>query len=249
MSENQTLAGKVALVTGGSRGIGAAIARRLAREGAAVVFTYASAQDKAEAVRAEIEASGGRVAAIRADNADAVAVQAVIARTISTFGQLDILVCNAGILLRGTIDSYPIEEFDRMVAVNVRSVFVAAQAASRHMERGARIIVIGSIVANRTAFAGASVYSMTKAAVSAMVRGIAIDLAPRGITVNTVQPGPTATDMNPADGPHSEAVRSLVPLGRFGSGEEIASFVAYLAGPEASFITGASLNIDGGYTL
>jgi len=248
MSGNRDKAGKVALVTGGSRGIGAAIVKRLAQDGAAVAFTFSSSPDKAQAVRAGIEAAGGRALAIRADSADPAAVRAAVEGAVAAFGRLDILVCNAGILTRGPIDTYSIEDFDRMVAVNVRSVFVAAQAASRHMGEGGRIVVIGSIVAERSAFPGASVYSMTKAALAAMVRGIAIDLAPRGITVNNVQPGPTATDMNPADGPHSDAVRNLVPLGRLGRSEEIASFVGYLAGAEAGFVTGASLSIDGGYT-
>ncbi len=249
MSDNKVLEGKVALVIGASRGIGAAIARRLAADGAAVAFTFASSPGKADEVVATIEGRGGRALALRADSADPQAVQEAVTRVVETFGRLDVLVCNSGILTHGTIDSYSLADFDRMVAVNVRSVFAAAQAASHHMQKGARIIVIGSIVAERTAFAGASVYSMTKGAVASLVRGMAIDLAPRGITVNTVQPGPTATDMNPADGPHSEAVRNLVPLGRLGSGEEVAGFVSYLAGPEAGFITGASLNIDGGYTI
>jgi 3-oxoacyl-[acyl-carrier protein] reductase len=249
MSENKMLTGKVALVIGASRGIGAAIARRLAADGAAVAFTFAASLQKADEVMGEIEGGGGRALAIQADSADPLAVQAAVTRTVETFGQLDVLVCNSGILTRGTIDTYPLADFDRMVAVNVRSVFAAAQAASHHMRKGARIIVIGSIVAIRTAFPGASVYAMTKGAVASLVRGMAIDLAPRGITVNNVQPGPTATDMNPADGPHSEAVKNLVPLGSLGSGEEVAGFVSYLAGPEAGFITGASLNIDGGYTV
>lgn len=249
MSENNGLTGKVALVIGGSRGIGAAIARRLAADGAAVAFTFASSPRRAQEVVADIEGGQGKALAIQADSADPYAVQAAVARTIETHGRLDVLVCNSGILTHGTVDTYPLEDFDRMVAVNVRSVFAAAQAASRHMREGARIIVIGSIVADRTAVAGASVYSMSKGAVAALVRGMALDLAPRGITVNTVQPGPTATDMNPADGPHADWLKARIPLGRLGEGAEVAGFVSYLAGPEASFITGASLNIDGGYTL
>ena len=238
---------KVALVTGGSRGIGAAIAKRLAKDGAAVAFTYASSPDKAETVRADVEAGGGRALALQADSADPRAVQAAVARAVETFGRLDILVCNAGILLHGGIDAYPLEDFDRMIAVNVRSVFVAAQAAARHMGEGGRIVIIGSIVADK-AFAGASVYSMTKAAVAGLARGMALDLAPRGITVNTVQPGPTITDMNPADSPRTEMVRSMIPLGRMGSADEIAGLVAYLAGPEAGYVTGSTLTIDGGTT-
>ena len=249
MPENNGLHEKVALVIGGSRGIGAAIAKRLAADGAAVAFTFVSSHRIAAEVVAEIEGRQGRALAIHADSGDPKAVQDAVARTVEAYGRLDVLVCNSGILTRGSIDAYSLEDFDRMVAVNVRSVFAAAQAASHHMREGARIIVIGSIVANRTAFSGASVYSMTKGAVASLVRGMAIDLAPRGITVNTIQPGPTATDMNPADGPHVETLKSLLPVGRLGKSEEIAGFVSYLAGPEAGFITGASLNIDGGYTL
>jgi 3-oxoacyl-[acyl-carrier protein] reductase len=166
------------------------------------------------------------------------------AQTIARFGHLDILVVNAGILIRGTVDMYDLADFDRMVATNVRGVFVAIQASTPHLREGGRIITIGSNTAVRTAFPGASVYSMTKGAVASLVRGIAIDLAPRGITVNNVQPGPTETDMTVV---HAEMVKPLVPLGRLGKPEEIAGLVAYLARPEAGFITGSSQTIDGGY--
>jgi 3-oxoacyl-[acyl-carrier protein] reductase len=159
-------------------------------------------------------------------------------------GELDIFVNNAGIMIRGTIDRYSLEDFDRMLAINVRAAFVGIQAASEHMKRGGRIILIGSNTAVRTAFPGASVYSMTKAALTGLVRGAAIDLAPRAITVNNVQPGPTATDMS---APHAEAVKTLIPLDRMADVSEIAGFVSYLASNEAGFITGASLTIDGGY--
>jgi 3-oxoacyl-[acyl-carrier protein] reductase len=248
MAMNGTLAGKVALITGGSRGIGAGIVKRLAREGAVVAFTYSSAAQKADEVVAEVEAAGGRALAIQADSADAQAVQRAVEQAVSALGRLDIFVNNAGILLRGGLDTYALEDFDRMVAVNVRAVFVGAQAASRRMGVGGRIIVIGSVAAERTAFAGSSVYSMTKAAVAGLVRGMALDLAPRAITVNTVQPGPTASDMAPAEGPLLKMIENgLVPLRRMGRDEEIASLVAYLAGPESSFVTGSSLTIDGGY--
>jgi 3-oxoacyl-[acyl-carrier protein] reductase len=239
------LAGKVALVTGGSRGIGAGIVRRLAHEGAAVAFTYTASHVKAEQLARSVEMSGGRVLAIHADSADAPAVQAAVNQTVKVLGRLDVFVNNAGILLRSTVDQVSLEELDKMLAVNVRSVFVGVQAAARHMREGGRIVTIGSVVAERTAFPGSSVYSMTKSAVAGLVRGVAVDLAPRGITVNNVQPGPTATDMNPVE--HSEIVKSLVPLKRFGTDNEIAGLVAYLASPEASFVTGASLTIDGGY--
>jgi len=246
-NSSNSLSSKVALVTGGSRGIGAAVVRRLVKDGAAVAFTYSSSREKAAALVAEIESHGGKALAIQADNADAEAVQAAVTQTAKDFGRLDILVNNAGILLMGTIDTFSLEDFDRMIAVNVRPVFVGAQAAGRHMREGGRIIVIGSVTAHRTGFPGSSVYSMTKAAVAVLARGLAIDFAPRGITVNTIQPGPTETDMNPADGPHSDAVKSLVPLKRLGHADEIAAMVAFVASPEASFVTGAALSVDGGY--
>jgi 3-oxoacyl-[acyl-carrier protein] reductase len=244
----KTLSGKVALVTGGSRGMGAAIAKRLARDGAAVAITYASAQQKAEEVVRAIEAAGGRALAIRADSADADAVKSAVAGTVQHFGRLDVLVNNAGIFVGGRVDEYSLVDFDRMVAVNVRGVFAAVQEASRHMGEGGRIITIGSVNADRMPFAGGSVYAMTKAAIAGLTRGLARDLGPRGITVNNVQPGPTDTDMNPANGPRAEGMKAMMALHRFGRGDEIAGMVAYLAGPEAGFITGASLTIDGGYS-
>jgi 3-oxoacyl-[acyl-carrier protein] reductase len=242
------LAGKVALVTGGSRGIGAAIARRLARDGAAVAVTYNASPEKAEAVVQEIEAAGGRALAVRADSADVSAVRRAVGTTVETFGGIDILVNNAGILVLGTVDRFSLDDFDRMVAVNVRAGFVAVQEAARHLKPGGRVINIGSMVADRTGFPGASVYGMTKAAVAGLTRGLAIDLAPRGITVNNVQPGPTETDMNPRGGPHHDLVVNLLPVKRAGTADEIAGLVAYLASAEAAFVTGASLTIDGGLT-
>lgn len=241
------LTGKVALVTGGSRGIGAAIAKRLALDGAAVSITYVGAQQKADEVVAGIETEGGRAMAIRADSADAEAVKRAVAETVKTFGRLDILVNNAGLGVVAPLDQFPLDDFDRMVAVNVRSVFVAAKEASRHMDAGGRIITIGSVNADRMPFVGGGPYAMTKAAVAGLTRGLARDLGPRGITVNNVQPGPTATDMNPANGPFAEAMKGFIALGRYGESDEIAGMVAYLAGPEAAFVTGASLTIDGGY--
>ena len=241
------LAGKVALITGGSRGIGAAIARRLARDGAAVAITYASAQQKADEVVRAIESAGGRAMAIRADSGDAGAVKNAVAETVRTLGRLDVLVNNAGIAVVAPLDQFSLDDFDRMVAVNVRAVFVAVQEASRHMSEGGRIITIGSVNADRIPFPGGGVYAMTKAAVAGLTRGLARDLGPRGITINNVQPGPIDTDMNPADGPLAEAMKGWTALARYGRGEEIADMVAYLAGPEAGFVTGASLTIDGGY--
>ncbi|MTV40219.1 3-oxoacyl-ACP reductase family protein [Duganella radicis] len=239
---------KVALVTGGARGIGAAIVKRLAQDGAAVAFTYVSSPDKANDLAATINANGGKALAIRADSADAVAVKAAVAKTVEHFGALDILVTNAGILNLAPIEDYPLEDFDRMVATNVRGVFVAMQAAAKVMKEGGRIVTIGSIASIRVAFPTSSVYSMTKGAVAALVRGAAIDLAPRGITVNNVQPGPTETDMNPADGPHAPALQTMIPARRFGKAEEVAGMVAYLVSGEAGFVTGASFTVDGGYT-
>ncbi len=232
---------------GGSRGIGAAIAKRLAQDGAAVAITYASAKAKAEEVVRAIEAAGSRALAIHADSADAEAVKSAITATVETFGRFDVLVNNAGIAVIAPLAEFSLDEFDRMVAVNVRSVFVAAQAAARHMSAGGRIITIGSVNADRITFAGGSVYAMTKAAVAGLTRGLARDLGPRGITVNNVQPGPTATEMNPADGAFAEMMKSLNALGRYAQADEIAGMVAYLASPEAGFVTGASLTIDGGY--
>jgi 3-oxoacyl-[acyl-carrier protein] reductase len=240
------LAGKVALVTGGSRGIGASIVRRLASDGAAVCFTYAASQDQAQALAQGINDSGGNALPLQADSADITAVQDAVTRTARRFDRLDILVNNAGILVRGLVDDYALSDFDRMLAVNVRAVFVAIQAAVPHMKPGGRIITTGSVTADRSGFQGASVYSMTKGAVAAMTRGLARDLGPRGITVNAVQPGPTETDIN-ADETMRNMIRPLMAIGRMGKDAEVASLVAYLAGPESGFITGAALTIDGGY--
>jgi 3-oxoacyl-[acyl-carrier protein] reductase len=240
------LSGKVALVTGGSRGIGAAIVRRLKADGASVAFTYAASEDQAKALAADLETAGGRVLAIKADSADTEAVKQAVARTIASFTRVDILVNNAGIMVRGMVDEYDLTAFDRMIAINVRAVFVAVQAALPHMRDGGRIITTGSVTGDRAGFPGASVYAMTKGAVAALTRGLARDLGPRGITVNAIQPGPTETDMNA--GPEVRAmVRPLLAIGRMGKDVEVASLVAYLAGPESSFVTGAALTIDGGY--
>jgi 3-oxoacyl-[acyl-carrier protein] reductase len=243
----KTLTGKVALVTGGSRGIGAAIAQRLARDGADVALTYASAQRQAEDVQRAIERDGARGLIIRADSADAAALQDAVRHTVATLGRLDVLVNNAGVAVMAPLEQFSLDDFDRMVAVNVRAVFAAAQEAARHMAADGRIITIGSVNADRIPFAGGSVYAMTKAAVAGLTRGLARDLGARRITVNTLQPGPIDTDMNPADGPLADMMKSTIALARFGRADEVASLVSYLAGPEAAFITGASLTIDGGY--
>jgi 3-oxoacyl-[acyl-carrier protein] reductase len=241
---SNSLSGKVAFVTGGSRGIGAAIVRRLSQDGATVAFTYASSADKAAALAAEIKAGGGNALDIKADSADPNAVRDAVEQTVARFGRLDILVVNAGLLILGTVDKFSLEDFDRMLTTNVRGVFAAIQASVPQLTDGGRIITIGSNTAVRTAFPGASIYSMTKGAIASLVRGVAIDLAPRAITVNNVQPGPTATDMTAG---HAEAVMPLIPLRRLGQPEEVAGLVAYLASSGAGFITGSSLTVDGGY--
>lgn len=248
MSQASKLNGKVALVTGGSRSIGAAIAKRLAADGAAVAITFSASPEKASEVVKAIESTGGRAIAIQADAGDPAAVRAAITTTVETFGGIDILVNNAGIAINGPIEGVAFEDYQRMIAVNVTGVFVATQEAVRHMKSGGRIVHIGSSMARYAAFPTASVYTLTKGAVSGFNRSLVRDLGPRGITVNTVHPGPTDTDMNPADGPVSQIVGPGMAIGRYGQPEEIASAVAYLASPEAAFITGADLVADGGFT-
>ncbi|MBB5392236.1 MULTISPECIES: 3-oxoacyl-ACP reductase family protein [unclassified Herbaspirillum] len=245
---NPSLVSKVAFVQGGSRGIGAAIVRRLAAEGATVAFTYVTSPDKAQALVSEVEAGGGRALAIQADSADAVALKQAISIAAETFGRLDILVNNAGVLALGPVEEFKLDDFDRTLAVNVRSVFVATQEAVRYMKEGGRVITIGSTNAERMPFAGGAAYAMSKSALVGLTKGLSRDLGARGITVNNVQPGPVDTDMNPDSGDFAETLKGLMALPRYGKVEEVASFVAYLAGPEAGYITGASLSIDGGFS-
>lgn len=244
--ENRELAGKVAIVFGGSRGIGAAAARRLARDGADVAVTYVSSPGRAAETVAAIEAAGQSGLAIEADSADPEAIKAAVARTIERFGKLDIAVVNAGILMLGDVGDVSVEDLDRMLSVNVRGVFLAIQACAAHLADGGRIITIGSNTAVRSGHRGSSVYSMTKAAVAVMVKGIAVDLAARRITVNNIQPGPTVTDMT-VD--HVEAIKPLIPLKRVADPDEIAGLVAYIARDESGYMTGSSLTIDGGMAL
>ncbi|RIL06805.1 MAG: oxidoreductase [Proteobacteria bacterium] len=247
MDTTAPLAGNVALVTGGSRGIGAAIAQRLAGDGASVAITYAASAQKADEVVRAIAARGGKAIAIAADAGDVAAVKSAVAKTVRTFGRLDILVNNAAIAPVKPLEEWTLEDFDRIVAVNVRGAFVAAQEAARHMHEGGRIIQIGSVNADLVPFAGGTLYAMSKAALAGMTKGLARDLGPRGITVVNVQPGPVDTEMNPADGEFAEHTAGFTALGRYARADEVAGFVAWLASPEASYITGASLTIDGGF--
>jgi 3-oxoacyl-[acyl-carrier protein] reductase len=247
MSHLNSIQGKSALVLGGSRGIGAAIARRLAAGGASVALTYVQAAAAAEAVVEDITRAGGRAIAIQADSADDAAIEGAVARTREAFGGFDILVNNAGVLAVAPIEEFTTEDIDRTLAINVRAAVIASRAAARVMGQGGRIIHIGSTNAERMPFAGGSVYAMSKSALQGLTQGLARDLGPKGITVNLVQPGPVDTDMNPADGPMASGLIPLLAIGRYAHADEIASFVAYLAGPEAANITGASLLIDGGF--
>ena len=237
---------KTALVIGGSRGIGAGIALRLARDGANVALTYASAAAKAEQVAAAIEEHGVHALALKADSANAAELQAAVEQAAARFGRIDIVVVNAGILHIADVAEFGIETLDRMLDVNVRGVYLAIKAALPHMPPGGRVITIGSNTAVRSGHPGSSVYAMTKGAVAVMVKGLAVDLAPRGITINNIQPGPIETDMT-AD--MIELVKDWIPLKRVGQPSEIAGLAAYLAGPESGYMTGASLTIDGGMSL
>jgi 3-oxoacyl-[acyl-carrier protein] reductase len=245
---DRRLEDKRALVTGGGRGIGAAIVKRLAREGAHVALTYVGNADRAGETVKAAQASGVNALAVHADSADARAVVSAVEQTVRELGGLDILVNNAGIAVIAPIDAYRLEDLDRTLAVNVRAAFVATQAAVKHMQAGGRIINVGSCNAERMPFSGGAVYAMSKAALVGLVKGLARDLGPRGITINNVQPGPTDTDMNPATGDFAKMMLQQMALPRYATGDEIASLVAYLASPEAAYVTGASLSIDGGFT-
>ena len=234
-------------MTGGSRGIGAAIALRLARDGADLALTYASDESAADGVVTRIEALGRRAVAIRADSGDPAAVTAAVESTVTTFGGLDILVNNAGVVFLGPLEKMALADIDRTFAVNVRAAIVATQAAVPYMTGGGRIIMIGSNVADRIPGPGGSVYAASKSALAGLTRGLAHEFGPRGITAVVVQPGPTDTDSNPADGPHAGQAVARTPLGRYGHVDDIAEMVAYLAGPGGRHITGTTITLDGGF--
>jgi 3-oxoacyl-[acyl-carrier protein] reductase len=248
-NELTQLTGKVALVTGGSRGIGAATARRLAAEGAAVALTYVQAEDQAREVAKQIEADGGRAVVLQADLTQPDAAAQAVEQTVRELGRLDILVNNAGFLTYGPLAEVSVAELDRVLAVDIRSVFLTAQAAARHLGDGGRIISIGSCFNGRVPGPAFVLQATAKSALIGLTKGLARELGPRGITATIVDPGPIDTDMNPADGESADFQRSLTALGRYGEAEDIAAAVAYLAGPGGRYVTGASLAVDGGYTV
>src|SRR6478752_7538994 len=237
---------KVALVTGGSRGIGAAIAKRLAADGASVAITYAKDANAASAVVKAIEGDGGKAVAIQADAADVEAVKSAVEKTVATFGRLDVLVNNAGTAIPKTFEETTLAEMDRVIDINVRGTLVATQAALKHMKSGGRIISIGSAVGERVQVPGLVAYSATKGAVKIFTQALSREVGSRGITVNNVQPGPIDTDLNPATGDWAAPQKAATALDRYGTAEEIAAMVAFVAGPESSYITGANLTVDGG---
>jgi 3-oxoacyl-[acyl-carrier protein] reductase len=240
------LSEKVALITGGSRGIGAAIAKRLAADGASVAITYAKDSSAASAVVKAIELGGGKAIAIQADAADIEAVKGAVEKTVAAFGRLDVLVNNAGTAIAKTFEETTLEEMDRMIDINVRGVFATTQAALKHMKDGGRIIMIGSCVGERMMTPGLVPYSATKGAVKMFTQGLSREVGSRGITVNNVQPGPIDTELNPAAGEWAAPQKAATALNRYGSVDEVAALVAFVAGPESSYITGANLTVDGG---
>jgi 3-oxoacyl-[acyl-carrier protein] reductase len=243
---SKKLEGKTALVTGGSRGIGAAIAKRLAADGAHVAITYAKDANAASAVVEAIEREGGKALAIQAEATDAEAVKGAVDKAVAAFGGLDVLVNNAGTAIPKPFEEATLEEMDRVLDTNIRGVFVATQAALKHMKSGARIIMIGSSVGERNNMPGLVPYSATKGAVKMFTQGLSREVGSRGITVNNIQPGPIDTDLNPAAGDWAVPQKANTALDRYGHVEEVAALVAFVAGPESSYITGANLTVDGG---
>ena len=240
------LKSKSALVTGASRGIGAAIAKRLAAEGASVAITYARGANAAADVVTAIEEAGGKAIAIQADATDAKAVQAAVEQTVTTFGHLDVLVNNAGTAVPKPFEETTLEEMDRVIDLNLRGVFITTQAVLKHLKDGGRIINIGSCVGERMGTPGLAVYAATKGAVKMFTQGLSREVGPRGITVNNIQPGPIDTDLNPADNEWATPQIANTALKRYGHVDDIAAMVAFVAGPEASYITGANFTVDGG---
>ncbi|MFZ0516211.1 MAG: SDR family oxidoreductase [Acidobacteriaceae bacterium] len=240
------LAGKVALVTGASRGIGAAIAKRLAGDGASVAITYAKDAKAASAVVGAIESNGGKAIAIQADAADPKAIHAAVEKVVATLGRIDVLVNNAGTAIPKLFEETTLEEMDHMIDLNFRGVMVATQAALKHMNDGGRIIMIGSCVGERNMTPGLAAYGATKGAVKMFTQGLSREVGARGITVNNVQPGPIDTDLNPAAGEWAAPQKANTALNRYGQVDEVAALVAFVAGPESSYITGANLTVDGG---
>jgi 3-oxoacyl-[acyl-carrier protein] reductase len=243
---SQKLEGKIALITGGSRGIGAAIVKRLAADGAKVAITYTKGTDAAASVVKTIERAGGKAVAIQADAADADAGKAAVEKTVATFGRLDVLVNNTGTAIPKAFEETTLEEMDRVTNINVRGAFLATQAALKHMTDGGRIIMIGSAVGERVLTPGLVPYSATKGAVKIFTQGLSREVGSRGITVNNVQPGPIDTDLNPAAGEWAVPQKAVTALNRYGHVDEVAALVAFVAGPESSYITGANLTVDGG---
>ncbi|WP_435227557.1 SDR family oxidoreductase [Streptomyces sp. Tue6028] len=239
--------GKVALVTGGSRGIGAATAVRLAREGADVALTYVRGKEEAADVVRAVEALGRRGIALRADSADPAEAAGAVGRAAEALGGLDVLVNNVGVGVLGGLDSLSPADVDRVLAVNVRGVFLASQAAAARMGRGGRIVTVGTCMTQRVPGPGGTLYATGKSALIGLTKALARELGDRGITANIVHPGPIDTDMNPADGPYAAGQAAMTALGRFGTADEVASAIAYLAGPEAAYVTGAEFSVDGGH--
>ncbi|OQP49825.1 oxidoreductase [Niastella yeongjuensis] len=240
---------KVVFITGGSRGMGAGIAKRMAAEGANVVITYVHAADLANQVVAAINKSGQQALAIQADNASPTAINDAIEKTVATFGGIDILVNNAGMYVGKPLAEYTLADFDKTMSVNVRAVFLASQKAAQYMKAGGRIITIGSNMAERVTFPTGTLYAMSKSALIGLTKGMARDLGSQGITVNLIQPGATDTDMNPANTALADVLRSAMAIPKYGEPEDIAELVAYLASEESRFMTGASLTIDGGFNI
>lgn len=240
------LENKIAFITGGGRGMGAAISQKLAAEGATVVLTYSKSREKSEAIANQINSSGGKAIAVQADNADAEALTRAVQKTITEFGHIDIIVNNAGIYIGKAFETHTLEDYDQIMAVNVRAAYVAVLAAVKHIPAGGRVITIGSNMADNAGGPQTTLYTMSKSALSGFTKGLARDFGPKGITVNLVQPGPINTDMNPSDTELADFLRSRMALSEYGTGEDIAGLVAFLASEEGKYITGTSITIDGG---